>query len=388
MAKKDKDERTIMTTQERLAEPLPVADIAWRAGDVRGRECTVFAYTNARAVMDRLDEVLGIGGWQTRFENASNGSIICHLLCKLDGEWVEKCDVGSPSLQDDAGDRLKASFSDSLKRAAVHFGIGRYLYRLATQWVAWDNNSKSIVGKPVLPEWAVRESERGAPVAVTTGGAVVDGHHRHEAASAPTGTPAPQPEPQEPRGAPPAATRQEADDQGKLRDILNAMPKDLVAHYDAIEGALARACDAGSRADLLTYRRAYHEKFAQYPQLVQAAEFYWWMCWDATPKSGGYETDPPREYGAIVQLGQPASKNGRPVPQLSEPDAKDYNKVADVMVQAATRRELLKHRDAYYAKKFTAPVKSALDLFLFYLWDGATGEEAKPGAEYVAPAKK
>jgi hypothetical protein len=39
-------------------------------------------------------------------------------------------DVGGPSEQPDEGDRVKAAFSDALKRAAVKFGIGRYLYRL------------------------------------------------------------------------------------------------------------------------------------------------------------------------------------------------------------------------------------------------------------------
>jgi hypothetical protein len=49
-----------------------------------------------------------------------------------------KEDVGGQSEQPDEGDRRKAAFSDALKRAAVKFGIGRYLYRQKPQWVDWD----------------------------------------------------------------------------------------------------------------------------------------------------------------------------------------------------------------------------------------------------------
>jgi len=60
---------------------------------------------------------------------------MCRLRIKLGDRWISKTDVGSPSEQPDVGDRLKAAFSDALKRAAVKFGIGRYLYRLSAQWV-------------------------------------------------------------------------------------------------------------------------------------------------------------------------------------------------------------------------------------------------------------
>jgi hypothetical protein len=44
------------------------------------------------------------------------------------GKVLVKEDVGE-------GDTLKGAFSDALKRAAVHLGIGRYLYRLGEMWV-------------------------------------------------------------------------------------------------------------------------------------------------------------------------------------------------------------------------------------------------------------
>jgi hypothetical protein len=63
-------------------------------------------------------------------------------------------DVGGPSEQPDGGDRLKAAFSDALKRAAVKFGIGRYLYRLPQQWADYDPAKRQFSAAPRLPDWA------------------------------------------------------------------------------------------------------------------------------------------------------------------------------------------------------------------------------------------
>ena len=65
-------------------------------------------------------------------------------------------DVGAPSEQPDGGDRLKAAFSDALKRAAVKFGIGRYLYRLPQQWV------RLRPGEEAVPAHAVAAGLRAA----------------------------------------------------------------------------------------------------------------------------------------------------------------------------------------------------------------------------------
>jgi hypothetical protein len=89
---------------------------------------------------------------------------MCQLRVKFAaaGEWITKADVGSPSEQPDAGDRLKAAFSDALKRAAVKFGIGRYLYRLPGQWVDYDPAKKQITRRPELPAFALPKAGRAA----------------------------------------------------------------------------------------------------------------------------------------------------------------------------------------------------------------------------------
>ena len=69
--------------------------------------------------------------------------------------FVRETDVGSPSEQPDDGDKLKAAFSDALKRAAIKLGIGRYLYRLPRQWVDYDPQQRQFVRPPQLPTWAL-----------------------------------------------------------------------------------------------------------------------------------------------------------------------------------------------------------------------------------------
>jgi hypothetical protein len=81
-------------------------------------------YIDARLVMDRLDQLLGIGGWSNRFEFHGDRTL-SYLTLKLpSGELVTKVDgAGDTNIEGEKG-----GLSDALKRSAVMFGIGRYLY--------------------------------------------------------------------------------------------------------------------------------------------------------------------------------------------------------------------------------------------------------------------
>lgn len=127
----------------------------WKPQTVSGNRALAICYLDARAVIDRLDEALGIDGWTDGYEVLPDGSVVCTLKVKIGEAWVSKVDVGGPSEQPDEGDRRKAAFSDALKRAAVKFGIGRYLYRLPRQWVDWDAQKRQFVRVPTLPAWAL-----------------------------------------------------------------------------------------------------------------------------------------------------------------------------------------------------------------------------------------
>lgn len=137
-----------------LAEPFDPTEVRWKPQSVKGNRALAIAYIDARCVQDRLDEVLGVEGWQDDYEVLQDGSVVCRLRVRINGEWVLKTDVGSLSEQPDGGDRLKAAFSDALKRAAVKLGVGRYLYRLQSAWEDYDPGKKQFVRTPQLPPWA------------------------------------------------------------------------------------------------------------------------------------------------------------------------------------------------------------------------------------------
>jgi hypothetical protein len=116
---------------------------------------------DARVIQDRLDDVLGVMGWQDSYESLPDGAVTCRLKIRVGDRWITKMDVGGQSEQPDEGDRRKAAFSDALKRAAVKFGIGRYLYRLEGQWVDYDPQKKKILGTPRLPQSALPKRDDG-----------------------------------------------------------------------------------------------------------------------------------------------------------------------------------------------------------------------------------
>src|SRR5262249_47334973 len=130
---------------------FPSSAVRFRPGATTGNRALALPYVDCRAVMQRLDDVLGLDGWQDSYEPLPDGSVVCTLRCRIGDTWITRQDVGSPSDQPDEGDRRKAAFSDALKRAAVKFGVGRYLYRLPPLWVDWDAQKKRFVKVPQLP---------------------------------------------------------------------------------------------------------------------------------------------------------------------------------------------------------------------------------------------
>jgi hypothetical protein len=151
------------TITERLADLFDAEEIKWKPGTVNGNRALAMPYIDARCVMERLDDVLGVEGWQDEYEFLPDGSCACRLRLRINGEWVQKMDVGGESEQKDEGDRRKAAVSDALKRAAVKFGVGRYLYSLGSQWVDYDPQKKKFAKTPALPDWA--QKRKGKPAA-------------------------------------------------------------------------------------------------------------------------------------------------------------------------------------------------------------------------------
>jgi hypothetical protein len=150
-----------------LAAPFDPRDVKLKPQVVQGTRALAVTYVDARAVQDRLDAVFGVDGWSTKYTPLADGSVMCDLSCRFGDEWVTKGDVGSLSAQPDAGDRVKAAFSDALKRAAVHFGVARYLYRLGGQWLDYDPVKKQFRGTPRLTGPVALPSANGTKPSLT-----------------------------------------------------------------------------------------------------------------------------------------------------------------------------------------------------------------------------
>ena len=146
--------------RQALAEPFSADYIQAKPGAVKGEKALAFFYVDARAVMDRLDDVFGVYGWQDHYEIALDKNIVLCRLSVWDGrQWVTKEDVGvhSPNFDskanEDALDRAyKGTFSDALKRTAVKFGIARYLYDVPAMWFDFDSQYKRFKSPPKIPE--------------------------------------------------------------------------------------------------------------------------------------------------------------------------------------------------------------------------------------------
>lgn len=149
-----------MAIWKKLADYFPASEIKWKAQSVKGNRCLAIAYLTSRVVMDRLDEVVGCENWRDDYTVLPNDSVVCRLEVFDGTQWIYKTDVGSPSEQPDEGDRTKAAFSDALKRAAVKFGIGRYLARFPHQWVDYDPAKRSISGPCAIPPQYLNDEDR------------------------------------------------------------------------------------------------------------------------------------------------------------------------------------------------------------------------------------
>lgn len=136
-----------------LKRPFPASCISWRIGATTKdkTKCIPLAYIDARDVMMRLDDACGIGGWQCRYPLAQDGLLICEIGIFTNSQWIWKAN-GAGDTQVEAE---KGKASDAFKRAAVLWGIGRYLYMLPNVWVPLDERGK--FEHPALPKWATPE---------------------------------------------------------------------------------------------------------------------------------------------------------------------------------------------------------------------------------------
>ena len=125
----------------KLRAPFPPDRVSWRVGSTTQdkKRGMALAYIDARDVMERLDEVCGQAGWQCSYPHA-NGKTVCAIGIKVGDEWIWKADGAG----DTDFEAEKGALSDSFKRSAVRWGIGRYLYDVAAPWVEIEPAGKSF----------------------------------------------------------------------------------------------------------------------------------------------------------------------------------------------------------------------------------------------------
>jgi len=139
---------------DELKVPFPEDRIKWRTQS--GFE---LAYIEVRDVFDRLDEVVGPFNWKSELKNWGENGVVARISIFISGQWVHKEDGADRSQIE--GD--KGGISDALKRAAVQWGIGRYLYRLPKS----KTRQLPDFALPPTPEPAPEEAEDRAKEAIS-----------------------------------------------------------------------------------------------------------------------------------------------------------------------------------------------------------------------------
>jgi hypothetical protein len=164
---------TLRKIEEALKAPFREWEYEWRVKSEtkNGDKVLVLCYVQARAVQNRLDEVMGIFGWQADYSAGPDGGVLCKLSLRNPdtGEWVHKGD-GASNTEIEA---VKGGISGALKRAASAWGIGRLLYDLTTTYAVLKdkgqhyhktkNGQFKYWDSPRLPEWAVRTTDLPHP---------------------------------------------------------------------------------------------------------------------------------------------------------------------------------------------------------------------------------
>jgi len=110
-------------TQIDLKKLQDVIPVKWRVQSSRNGYSNCVAYVDARDVQNHLDDVCGIQNWQSRHKE-EKGNLFCEIGICINGNWIWKSDVGTESNIE----KQKGEASDSFKRAAVMWGVGRFVY--------------------------------------------------------------------------------------------------------------------------------------------------------------------------------------------------------------------------------------------------------------------
>lgn len=136
---------TIREIVQALREPIPYQ---WRVqSKTKTGKLMCSPYVDARDVMNRLDEVCV---WEVRYAHVAD-TIMATITIHTDNETFERADFGQrieTNTQDQMYDQaIKSASSDAFKRAAVAWGVGRFLYDMDMVWIDGDQNGRPVDGQ-------------------------------------------------------------------------------------------------------------------------------------------------------------------------------------------------------------------------------------------------
>ena len=134
----------LKTLKERLEKPFSDEELEFRVGATNSDKTKglALAYVQARAIQNRLDEVVGLNNWRVSYKEITGG-FIATLEIRIDSEWIAKED-GSGVTDYES---IKGGISCAFKRVASVWGIGRYLYEVGSKWYPIEPKGKSYIFK-------------------------------------------------------------------------------------------------------------------------------------------------------------------------------------------------------------------------------------------------
>ena len=125
-------DKSVEAIISKLKEPFTEEQLEFKVGATNKDKTMGLAlpYVEARAIQDRLDEIVGFNNWKASYREVKDG-FLCSLSLRINNEWISKED--GAQLTD--YESVKGGISSAFKRVASSgFGIGRYLYAVRTQW--------------------------------------------------------------------------------------------------------------------------------------------------------------------------------------------------------------------------------------------------------------
>lgn len=143
--------KTFKEIQQELKKEIPYK---WRVQSFSKHkpQATCVAYIDSRDVQDVLDKYCN---WSDKYYSV-NGMLFCEITIYADGIEYKRSDAGSESNVE----AQKGQSSDAFKRAAVKFGIGRFLYSKKMVYLKADvakksNNFPSVVDENGKKVWDI-----------------------------------------------------------------------------------------------------------------------------------------------------------------------------------------------------------------------------------------